>query len=75
MLSRMLRFVLVTLLVLCLCAGLTGCGGTGNTSTDDTKIYLNMNTDYGITDSLADGEGKHAKVILLLGRAMRQGAL
>ena len=73
MLSRMLRFILVTLLVLCLCAGLTGCGGTGNTSTDYTKIYLNMNTDYGITDSLADGEGKRAKVILLLGQSNATG--
>ena len=65
--------ILLWCLVSAFCLNIAGCGNTSTVSTDDTKIYLNMNTEYNISDTLPDGGGKRAKVILLLGQSNATG--
>ncbi len=43
-------------------------------STEDETYWLNMNTDFPSDASLPDGEGKHVKVILLLGQSNATGS-
>ena len=73
MISKICRVLLLVILVWAMCLNIVGCGNSADTSTDDTKIYLNMNTDYNIPDTLPDGEGKPVKVILLLGQSNATG--
>lgn len=67
--------ILLILLVSALSLHLIGCGGgTGESgSTQDTTVHLNMNTEYTVTDTLPDGGGTRAKVILLLGQSNATG--
>ena len=59
-------------LALCLCAG--ACTPAEESQpTEDFTVWLNMNTDYAEADSLPDGAGKPAKVILLLGQSNATG--
>lgn len=70
---RIFRILLVVIFVLTICLNIFGCGNGEIASTDDTKVYLNMNTEYTVTDSMPNGEGKRAKVILLLGQSNATG--
>lgn len=71
--SKILGLILIAVVVLSICMNISGCANNGTVSTDDTTVYLNMNTDYNIADTLPDGEGKSAKVILLLGQSNATG--
>jgi hypothetical protein len=71
--SKILGLILIAVVVLSICMNISGCANNKAVSTDDTTVYLNMNTDYNIADTLPDGEGKSAKVILLLGQSNATG--
>ncbi|MBE6913238.1 MAG: hypothetical protein E7473_12010, partial [Ruminococcaceae bacterium] len=70
---RFYRLILLIVLVSAMCLNIVGCGEGEASTTDDTKVYLNMNTEYHIPNTLPDGEGKGAKVILLLGQSNATG--
>ncbi len=62
------------LLVCLLCLLLCGCAVTNDTQeTVDTTAWLNMGLDFPIADTLPDGQGQKAKVILLLGQSNATG--
>ena len=65
-----MKFRCVALLLLCLL--LCGCGARGDDATD-TTAWLNMGLDFPIADTLPDGQGQKAKVILLLGQSNATG--
>ena len=68
------RFV-VLLLCFLLCLPMGGCGKDAEEAPPPLEpIELNMNTDYPRPDTLADGEGKALKVVLLLGQSNATGA-
>ena len=72
--KRKICFLLsAVILILSICLLAVGCENGENTSTEDTTVRLNMNTEYAVTDSLPNGEGKKAKVILLLGQSNATG--
>ena len=61
-------------LVVLLCLLLWGCAGAGeNASTVDTTAWLNMQTDFPMSDTLPDGHGQQVKVILLIGQSNATG--
>lgn len=64
--------LLAFLLLLSACVS---CGPTGETEEEHDYDYyaINMNTDFPVQDTLPDGEGKPAKVILLLGQSNASG--
>ncbi len=69
------QYALLLCLAVLLCFG--GCGKqTGDTvsPTGIEPVVLNMNTDYPLPDTLADGQGKAVKVVLLLGQSNATGA-
>ena len=72
---RASRCVVWMMAVLCLLLSLGGCRESigENADTEDMTVHLNMNTDYPLPDTLADGEGKQVKVILLLGQSNATG--
>lgn len=63
------------LLAVLLCLVLAGCVPSDTTpeTTVDFTVWLNMNTQYPVSESLPDGGGKPAKVILLLGQSNATG--
>lgn len=53
---------------------LTGCAGAGgNDATVDTTAWLNMQTDFPMSDTLPDGHGEQVKVIILIGQSNATG--
>lgn len=54
---------------------LQGCGlqAEGSEPTEDFTVWLNMNKEFDVPDSLPDGEGQKVKVILLLGQSNATG--
>ena len=57
-----------------LCLLLWGCGTPEETEAPvDTTAWLNMGLTYPISDSLPDGQGRSARVILLLGQSNATG--
>ena len=72
--SKRVYLPLILALFFCLCLTLSSCCGDGTPdTTDDFTVFMDLNTDFPITDSLPDGEGKSAKVILLLGQSNATG--
>ena len=66
---------LLTVVIVMLTFPLSGCQSNGGeASTEDETYWLNMNVDYPLDDSLPDGDGKRAKVILLLGQSNATGS-
>ena len=66
---------LLTVVIVMLTFTLSGCQSNGGeASTEDETYWLNMNVDYPLDDSLPDGDGKRAKVILLLGQSNATGS-
>ena len=65
--------ICLIILIFGLCFSIVGCTPDESVATDDTTVRLNMNTEYTVTDALPDGEGKRAKVILLLGQSNATG--
>ena len=64
------KAILAILLSLLLC----GCAGSmESTATVDTTAWLNMNSEYPIADTLPDGGGQEAKVIVLIGQSNATG--
>ena len=62
--------------LLALCLLLSGCAGQAqrqNETVPDTTAWLSMNTDYPIADTLPDGQGQRAKVIVLIGQSNATG--
>ena len=76
MMQQVKKCLCVILLLTLLGLHLTGCanGPAEAEPTEDFTVHLDMNTDFALPDSLADGEGKKAKVILLLGQSNASGA-
>ena len=72
--NRSAKWLMLILLALCLC--LAGCDAVpeGTEPSEDFTVSMDMNTAYPLPDSLPDGEGKPAKVILLLGQSNASGA-
>ena len=70
---KIVRLIGMIIVISALCFLMFGCTPDESTSTEDTTVRLNMNTEYAVTDTLPDGEGKHAKVILLLGQSNATG--
>ena len=65
----------VVCVLLCLCA--VSCDRTGDDAQDtseDTTVYLNMNTDYPLAQRLPNGDGQRVKVVLLLGQSNASGS-
>lgn len=63
-------------LLICLCALLCACAPIGDgkeNATEDETVWLNMNTEYPKGEDLPVGEGRRAKVILLLGQSNATG--
>lgn len=59
-----------------LCLGFSGCAvqmGWQDETAVDTTAWLNMNTDYLVADTLPDGQGQRAKVIVLIGQSNATG--
>lgn len=57
-----------------LCLLLVGCGRpAAEVPTVDTTAWLHMQTEFPMTDTLPDGEGREVKVILLLGQSNATG--
>lgn len=65
-------WVLTASMLLSLCACGVQSGGEEQTDEDFT-VWLNMNLEYPLNDSLPSGQGKPAKVILLLGQSNATG--
>ncbi len=62
------------LLVCLLCLLLCGCAMAGDPEeSTDTTVWLNMGLDFPIADTLPDGQGQEAKVIVLLGQSNATG--
>ena len=70
-----MKFMRIFLCFLCL--AFAGCAAqeqpTGPTDPTDITVWLNMNQDYPLSDSLPDGQGAPARVILLLGQSNATG--
>lgn len=67
----MKRKVIIAVL---LCLLLWGCAGAGgNDATVDTTAWLNMQTDFPMSDTLPDGHGEQVKVIILIGQSNATG--
>ena len=66
----------ILLLISLLCIALPGCAGIPESidPSEDFTVIMDLNTEYAQPDSLPDGEGKQAKVILLLGQSNASGA-
>ena len=62
------RYIVLLLLCILLC----GCAEQQADTTDPT-YWLNMGLDFPISDTLPDGQGQKAKVILLLGQSNATG--
>ena len=57
-----------------LCLLLCGCGAQGGMEEPtDTTAWLNMGLTYPVSDTLPDGQGRSARVILLLGQSNATG--
>ena len=69
-----MRYRNLVLLAL-LCLFLSGCAAHPGdpTETADFTVWLNMNTEFPATNSLPEGDGKPAKVIVLLGQSNATG--
>ena len=66
---KILRFFLLCLL----CLALAGCAYREPAATTDPTVWLNMGLDFPLSDSLPDGQGQPARVILLLGQSNATG--
>ena len=62
-----------TWIVILFCLLLCGCGEAKPAETVDTTAWLNMGLTFPVVDDLPDGEGRQAKVILLLGQSNATG--
>ena len=62
-----------TWIVILFCLLLCGCGKAKPAETVDTTAWLNMGLTFPVVDDLPDGEGRQAKVILLLGQSNATG--
>ncbi len=71
--TNVCRWIWIAVLLCAFCFQTVGCVPDESTSTEDTTVYLNMNTEYAVTDTLPNGEGKRAKVIFLLGQSNATG--
>ena len=63
----------IAILVLALCLLLCGCSVQEADEPVDTTAWLNMNVEYPVADTLPDGQGERAKVIILLGQSNATG--
>ena len=64
----------IIILILLLAVALCGCSnGQQDPSATDETVWLNMQTEYPMADSLPDGQGQRVKVILLLGQSNATG--
>jgi len=70
---KICKLICILLLFSAICFHMVGCTDHQNEYTEDTTVHLNMNTEYAVTEHLPDGEGKTAKVILLLGQSNATG--
>ena len=61
-------YILLLALILCGCAS-----GQLNPSATDETVWLNMQMEYPMADTLQDGQGQRVKVILLLGQSNATG--
>lgn len=62
------------MLAVLVCLLLVGCGKpVADAPTVDTTAWLHMQTEFPMTDTLPDGEGREVKVILLLGQSNATG--
>ena len=62
------------LFLLCfIIAAIILCGCQNTSEPDDTAVWLKMNTEYEISNTLPDGNGEKVKVILLLGQSNATG--
>lgn len=70
----MTKKLLSGLLLGCLIFALCGCvlQQTGN-PTEDFTVFMNMNTEYPVSNSLPEGNGETVKVIVLLGQSNATG--
>ena len=64
----------IVIFLLLLSVALYGCGNIpSDPSATDETVWLNMQTEYPMADSLPDGQGQRVKVILLLGQSNATG--
>ena len=61
-------YILLLSIVLCGCTN-----GNSDPSATDETVWLNMQLEYPMADSLPDGQGQRVKVILLLGQSNATG--
>ena len=74
MLNRMLRMI-ISILVMAVFLCFTACTPQGGEETTaDETVFLNMNTDFRLTEDLPQGDGQRVKVILLLGQSNASGS-
>ena len=66
-----LRIICLMLLVAVLFSTISCSDGDG---TEDETVVLDMNTEYGLSEELPQGEGRRVKVVLLLGQSNASGS-